>query len=87
MKLTVKARKVSVTGPKGSITKDFTHIAVDIRIMKFATAKKKGLYARIRMWNGAYKQACAVTTLKSLISNMIIGVTEVRIFTIRTTLT
>ena len=28
------------------------------------------------MWNGGYKQACAVTTFKSLISNMIIGVTE-----------
>jgi large subunit ribosomal protein L9e len=28
------------------------------------------------MWNGGYKQACAVTTFKSLISNMITGVTE-----------
>ena len=36
----------------------------------------KGLCARIRMWNGGYKQACAVTTVKSLISNMITGVTE-----------
>merc|ERR1719247_2179927 len=41
-----------------------------------ATAKMKGLYVRIQMWNGGYKQACAVTTFKSLISNMIIGVTE-----------
>jgi len=28
------------------------------------------------MWHGGYKQACAVTTFKSLINNMIIGVTE-----------
>ena len=28
------------------------------------------------MWNGGYKQACSVTTFKSLISNMITGVTE-----------
>jgi large subunit ribosomal protein L9e len=28
------------------------------------------------MWNGAYKQACAVSTIKSHINNMIIGVTE-----------
>jgi len=77
VKVSVKARKVTVTGPRGSTTKDFSHIASDIRVMKFVTAKKKGLWARIRMWNGAYKQACAVTTLKSLISNMIIGVTEV----------
>jgi len=28
------------------------------------------------MWNAGYRQACAVTTFKSHISNMIIGVTE-----------
>merc|ERR1719331_2642453 len=42
-----------------------------------ATSKMKGLYVRIQMWNGGYKQACAVTTFKSLINNCIIGVTEV----------
>merc|ERR1712086_767571 len=42
-----------------------------------ATAKMKGLYVRLQMWNGGYKQACAVTTFKSLIGNCIIGVTEV----------
>jgi len=29
------------------------------------------------MWFGGMKQACAVQTLKSLLNNMIIGVTEV----------
>merc|ERR1719409_899144 len=42
-----------------------------------ATSKMKGLYVRIQMWSGKYKQACAVTTFKSIISNCIIGVTEV----------
>merc|ERR1712166_271664 len=41
-----------------------------------ATAKMRGLYVRIQMWNGGYKQACAVTTFKSLVGNCIIGVTE-----------
>merc|ERR1711907_830622 len=41
-----------------------------------ATSKMKGLYVRIQMWNGGYKQACAVAPFKSLISNCIIGVTE-----------
>merc|ERR1712046_526581 len=40
------------------------------------TAKMQGKYARIQMWNAGYRQACAVTTIKSLINNMIIGVTE-----------
>merc|ERR1719453_983997 len=72
----VKSRKVTVKGPKGEITKDLSHVGIEIKIMKTSVKKKAGLYARIRMWNGAYKQACAVTTVKSLISNMIIGVTE-----------
>merc|ERR1719329_1456338 len=41
-----------------------------------ATSKMKGLFVRLQMWNGGYKQACAVTTFKSLIGNCIIGVTE-----------
>ena len=77
VKISVKARKVTITGPRGKITKDFSHKSIDIRCMKMATAKQKGLYVRIQMWNGGYKQACAVTTFKSLISNCIIGVTEV----------
>ena len=77
MKVSVKARKVTVTGPRGSITKDFSHSALDIRVMKVALKSIKGLAVRIQMWNGGYKQACSVFTIKSLIKNMMIGVTEV----------
>lgn len=87
--MTVKARKVTIKGPRGEISKDFSHKSIDIRVMKMATAKMKGLYVRIQMWNGGYKQACAVTTFKSLISNCITGVTEVsrrQINSLRTTL-
>ena len=75
--VTVKARKVTVTGPRGTVTKDLSHNKVDIRVMKIVGKNKNGLYVRIQMWNGAYKQACTVTTFKSLISNMMIGTTEV----------
>lgn len=73
----IAARKITVTGPKGTITKNLSHMPVDICVMKLATASKKGLYVRVRMWNAGKKQACSVTTFKSLISNMITGVTEV----------
>merc|ERR1719263_1740241 len=43
---------------------------------KVKTSKLKGKHVRIQMWMGGYKQACAVTTFKSHISNMFIGVTE-----------
>lgn len=77
VKISVKARKVTIQGPRGKIVKDLSHMSIDIRVMKMATAKMKGLYVRIQMWNGGYKQACAVTTFKSLIANCITGVTEV----------
>ena len=73
----IAARKITVTGPKGSITKNLSHMPVDICVIKLATAAKNGLYVRVRMWNAGKKQACVVTTFKSLISNMITGVTEV----------
>jgi len=52
-------------------------MAIDMRVMNIATAKRKGLHVRIQMWDGKYKHACAVSTFKSLIGNMFIGVTEV----------
>merc|ERR1712176_248486 len=70
---------VTVTGKKGTITKDLSHLPIDIRVIdmsKATSSKLKGLHVRIQMWQAGYKQACAVTTFKSHISNMIIGVTE-----------
>ena len=77
--LTVKTRRVKVKGPKGEITKDFRHMPVEMQIKKQATKKRKGLYLNIKMWFGGSKQSCSVATLKSLVRNMITGVTEVSI--------
>ena len=67
-------------GPKGEITKDFRHMPVEMKTMKQATKNRKGLYLNIKMWFGGAKQSCSVATLKSLVRNMITGVTEVRNF-------
>ena len=80
MTLTVKTRQVKVKGAKGEITKDFRHMPVEMQIKKQQTKKRKGLYLNIKMWFGASKQSCSVSTLKSLIRNMITGVTNVDIF-------
>merc|ERR1712156_949085 len=74
--VTLKARKVTVKGKRGEVTKNFSHVACELKKMKQDTKKAKGNFIRIRMWFGGYKQACAVNTLKSLIENMITGVTE-----------
>jgi ribosomal protein L6P/L9E len=51
---------------------------VEMQIKKLNTKKRRGTYLNIRMWFAGKKQACSVSTLKSLIRNMITGVTEVR---------
>jgi large subunit ribosomal protein L9e len=75
--VTIKSRIVTVKGPRGQVTKDFSHIAVEMQILKQKEKKRTGNYIRFRMWFGAYKQACSVRTLVSLIENMFTGVTEV----------
>jgi ribosomal protein L6P/L9E len=75
--LTTKTRVVTVKGPKGTITKDFRHMPVEMSIVKQNIRKRKGNYLNIKMWFGGSKQTCSVTTLKSLIRNMVTGVTEV----------
>ena len=74
---TVKARKVSIKGARGTVSKDFSHIACELKKMQQTGKKRSGTYIRIRIWFGGTKQSCAVNTLKSHISTMIIGVTEV----------
>merc|ERR1712003_44924 len=64
-------------GPRGEVKKDFSHLSVELQKMNIKNnSKRSGWHIRIRMWFGGYKQACSVNTLKSLIENMITGVTE-----------
>ena len=35
----IKARKVTVKGPKGEITKDLSHMPIEMKCMKLATQK------------------------------------------------
>ena len=76
---TVNARKVTIKGKRGEVTKDFSHVSCELKKMPQDNKKRSGTYIRIRIWFGGYKQSCAVNTLKSHIGNMIIGVTEVSV--------
>ena len=53
---------------------------VELKTMKQDTRKRKGLYLNIKMWFGGAKQSCSVSTLRSLIRNMISGVITVSLF-------
>mmetsp|Transcript_19733 Transcript_19733/g.24889 ORF Transcript_19733/g.24889 Transcript_19733/m.24889 type:complete len:187 (-) Transcript_19733:693-1253(-) len=65
----VKARKVTVTGPRGSLTRDFKHMDMDLKIV----GKK---YVRVDLWFANRKQLACVRTVISHIDNMFVGVTR-----------
>lgn len=65
----IKSRAVTVTGPRGTLNKDLKHIDVT-----FAKVSNKQI--KITVHNGDRKHVAALRTVKSLINNLIIGVTR-----------
>lgn len=68
--VTVKSRKVTVKGPRGTLRRDFRHMAIDIKMVK-------GNQLVVEKWFGIRKELAAVKTVCSHVQNMIRGVTEV----------
>ena len=77
VQVSIKSRVITVKGARGSVTKDLSHMSVEMQIMKQASEKRKGNFIRLRMWFGGYKQAAQVKTCQTLIRNMMNGVVEV----------
>mmetsp|Transcript_1715 Transcript_1715/g.1766 ORF Transcript_1715/g.1766 Transcript_1715/m.1766 type:complete len:191 (-) Transcript_1715:9-581(-) len=69
VEVTAKSRHITVTGPRGELTKDFRHAAVSITKLG-----KRNI--RLDMWFGDRKGAACINTLASHIANMIVGVTK-----------
>merc|ERR1712037_462910 len=67
--VTVKSRVVTVKGHRGTLTKAFKHLAVDISMPDKKTV-------RVEKWFGKKKQLAAVRTVCSHITNLINGVTK-----------
>ncbi|KAK8019630.1 ribosomal protein L6 [Apiospora arundinis] len=65
----IKARNVTVTGPKGKLSKDLSHLAVN-----FSHPKKNVI--GIEIHHGARKNVAALRTVRTLINNLITGVTK-----------
>ena len=73
VEVSVKSRLVTVKGPRGTLTKNLRHADVDIRLVKGKVNK-----VTLAVWQGGRKHVAVLRTLRSLINNMIIGVTKVR---------
>lgn len=65
----IKSRIITVTGPRGTLTKNLRHI--DVTFTKVSSKQIK-----ITVHNGDRKHVAALNTVKSLISNLITGVTK-----------
>jgi large subunit ribosomal protein L9e len=68
----VKSRVISVSGPRGKLTKNVRHVNMDIRLLKGQTNK-----ITLAVWQGGRKHVACLRTIKTLINNMVIGVTQV----------
>ncbi len=69
--VSVKSRVVTVKGPRGTLSKSFKHLHVDI----FMPDKRT---VRVEKWFGKRKELAAVRTVCSHITNLMTGVTKVR---------
>lgn len=65
----VNSRSVKVTGPRGSLERDFKHINMDMRMV----GDNK---LRVDLWFANRKQLACVRTVCSHVDNMIVGVTR-----------
>lgn len=65
----VKARSIVVKGPRGSLTRAFRHVNMEIQ-----RVKKDRL--RVVLWHGKRKQIACIRTVCTHVENMIKGVTK-----------
>lgn len=69
VKVEVESRTVTVTGPRGKLSREFKHISVD------TVPLGKGSI-RFDMWFGNRAQLATIRTMTTHIENMIVGVTR-----------
>ncbi|EPS42834.1 hypothetical protein H072_3115 [Dactylellina haptotyla CBS 200.50] len=67
--LAIKSRVVTVTGPRGKLVRDFKHINISFH-------KRSPTVIDISLHHGNRKNIAALRTVKSIIENMITGVTK-----------
>lgn len=68
----IRNRKVTVKGPRGTLSRDFSHLRVDLRVDKL---KEKNVVL-VELWFGNRLQLATLRTVLSHIDNMIKGVTK-----------
>merc|ERR1712080_183864 len=71
----VKARIVTVTGPRGTLQKDLQHTNMSIRVLAPSDKAVKPVHkVKLVVWHGARKHVACLRTVRSIIENMVTGV-------------
>ena len=70
VKVASKGRVVTVSGPKGTLTKNMRHLNLEFRV-----DAKKATFSAMR-WFGARADLAVIKTALTLVRNMITGVTK-----------
>merc|ERR1711879_467095 len=72
----VKARVITVTGPRGTLQKNLQHLNMSIRVLAPSDKALKPVHkVKLVVWHGARKHVACLRTVRSIIENMITGVT------------
>ena len=69
VKVAIKSRIIVVTGPRGTLKKNVRHVAMDI-------PPQQGNKILLKVWSGGRKHNACLRTIRSLINNLVIGVTK-----------
>jgi len=72
VKIDIKSRVVTVTGPRGTLKKSFKHLQCEIK----SQGKKKNKRVTVEVWFGTQREIATIKTVISHIKNMITGVTK-----------
>eukprot|EP00252_Welwitschia_mirabilis_P006964 TRINITY_DN1793_c0_g1_i1.p1 TRINITY_DN1793_c0_g1~~TRINITY_DN1793_c0_g1_i1.p1 ORF type:complete len:190 (-),score=31.55 TRINITY_DN1793_c0_g1_i1:320-889(-) len=70
VKVQVKAKQIKVTGPRGTLTRDFKHLNLDFELLD------GGKQLKVDAWFGSRKTMAAIRTAISHVQNLITGVTK-----------
>lgn len=74
VKVHIRSRIITVEGPRGKLTKDLSHIAVTFSLPENKVNGKQAI--KIEIHHGSRKNVATLRTVKSIIDNLITGVTK-----------
>jgi len=76
VKVTIKNRKVTVTGPRGTLVRDLQHLRVDLRVEAKKGKVEGAQQVVVELWFGNRLSLATLRTALTHIENMMVGVTK-----------